>query len=129
MRPRILCIEDDADIALAVRIILRRSGFDVLTASDGEEGLRAFHASRPELVLLDIGLPVLDGWEVLSRIRDGSEVPVLLLTARETEVGQERARSAGADGYLIKPFSNVDLVAAIHALLRPPRPRELKLNA
>jgi DNA-binding response OmpR family regulator len=129
MRPLILCIEDDADIALAVRIILSRSGFDVLTAGDGGEGLRAFHASRPELVLLDIGLPVLDGWEVLSRIRDGSEVPVLLLTARETEIGQERARSAGADGYLIKPFSNADLVAAIHALLRPPRPRELNLNA
>jgi DNA-binding response OmpR family regulator len=110
-------------------MVLRRSGLDVLTAGDGEEGLRAFHASRPELVLLDIGLPVLDGWEVLSRIRDGSEVPVLLLTARETEVGQERARSAGADGCLIKPFRNADLVDAIHALLRPPRPRELNLNA
>ena len=129
MRPLILCIEDDADIALAVRMVLRRSGLDVVTAGDGEEGLRAFRASRPELVLLDIGLPVLDGWEVLSRIRDGSEVPVLLLTARETEVGRERARSSGADGYLIKPFSNADLVAAIHALLRPPRPRELNLHS
>jgi len=129
MRPRILCIEDDGDIALAVRMVLRRSGLDVLTAGDGEEGLRAFHSSRPELVLLDIGLPVIDGWEVLRRIRDGSDVPVLLLTAHEIEVDRERWRRAGANGCLIKPFSNADLVATIHALLRPPRPRELNLNA
>src|ERR1019366_5580108 len=81
MTARILVIEDDKDIALAVRTVLQRGGYEVIDAASGKAGLRSFHASRPACVLLDVGLPDLDGWTVLERVRDISEVPVLLLTA------------------------------------------------
>ena len=103
MNARVLCIEDDQDIALAVSMVLRRAGFDVVGATDGKEGLRSFHDERPDVVLLDLGLPTLDGWAVLERIRDLSKV---------------RGLSLGADDYLTKPFGNAELVARVQALLR-----------
>ena len=75
VKGRVLVIEDDRDIALGIRTVLSRSGFDVASSADGKEGLRAFHDARPDLVVLDIGLPSLDGWAVLERIRDLSDVP------------------------------------------------------
>jgi DNA-binding response OmpR family regulator len=114
----VLVIEDEADIARAVRTVLEAGGLRVLAAADGRAGLRAFHASRPGLVVLDIGLPVLDGWTVLDRIRDLSEVPVLLLTSRDGEQEKVRALRAGADDYVTKPFSNAELLARVEALLR-----------
>jgi DNA-binding response OmpR family regulator len=80
----VLVIEDDRDIALGIRTVLTRSGFDVANSRDGKQGLRVFHTTRPDLVVLDIGLPTLDGWQVLERIRDLSDVPVLILTAHGT---------------------------------------------
>jgi DNA-binding response OmpR family regulator len=115
---KVLIIEDEADIARAVRAVLEAGGLDVLAAADGRAGLRAFHASRPGLVVLDIGLPVMDGWAVLDRIRDLSEVPVLLMTARDTEREKVRGLRAGADDYVTKPFSNAELLARVEALLR-----------
>jgi DNA-binding response OmpR family regulator len=115
---QVLVIEDDADIARAVRIVLESGGFDVLAAADGRAGLRTFHASRPGLVVLDIGLPVLDGWAVLDRIRDLSEVPVLMLTSHGQEAEKVRGLHAGADDYVTKPFSNAELLARVEALLR-----------
>ena len=121
MTARVLVIEDDTDIALSIRIVLTRNGFDVSSAADGRQGLRDFHAGRPDLVVLDIGLPTLDGWQVLERIRDVSDVPVLMLTAHGQEGDKVRGLNGGADDYLTKPFGNRELAARVHALLRRPR--------
>ena len=75
MNAQVLCIEDDPDIALAVRLVLRRAGLTVIQAANGEDGLRMFQAERPEVVLLDVGLPAMDGWGVLERIREQDDVP------------------------------------------------------
>jgi DNA-binding response OmpR family regulator len=115
---RVLVIEDDADIALGIRTVLDRSGFDVATAADGLEGLRAFHSERPDIVVLDVGLPQMDGWTVLERIRELSEVPVLMLTAHGREADKVRGLRGGADDYLTKPFGNAEFVARVQALLR-----------
>jgi DNA-binding response OmpR family regulator len=121
---RVLVIEDDKDIALSVRIVLTRNGFDVTVAGDGREGLRVFHASRPELIILDIGLPGLDGWAVLERIRDLSDVPVLVLAALAQESDKVRGLRDGADDYLTKPFGNAELAARAQTLLRRRRTAE-----
>ncbi len=121
VKGRVLVIEDDQDISLGIRTVLARSGFDVASSSDGREGLRAFHSDRPDLVVLDIGLPTLDGWGVLERIRDLSDVPVLILTAHGNEADKVRGLHGGADDYLTKPFGNRELAARVEALLRRPR--------
>ena len=118
MSVEILVIEDDPDIALAIGTVLRRGGFAVAGAADGRAGLREFHQRRPALVLLDIGLPELDGWQVLERIRDLSDTPVVMLTAHGTEDDKVRGLQAGADDYLTKPFGNAEMLARIQALLR-----------
>jgi len=115
---RVLVIEDDRDIALGIRTVLTRSGFDVASSQDGKQGLRVFHTARPDLVVLDIGLPTLDGWQVLERIRDLSDVPVLILTAHGNEADKVRGLQGGADDYLTKPFGNRELAARVEALLR-----------
>jgi DNA-binding response OmpR family regulator len=117
----VLVLEDDRDIALGIRTVLARNGFDVACMPDGREGLRAFYDARPDLVVLDIGLPTLDGWDVLERIRDLSDVPVLILTAHGSETDKVRGLKGGADDYLTKPFGNRELVARVEALLRRPR--------
>jgi DNA-binding response OmpR family regulator len=121
VKGRILVVEDDHDIALGIRTVLARDGFDVAGAADGKQGLRAFHATRPDLVILDIGLPTLDGWGVLERIRDLSDVPVLILTAHGQETDKVRGLTGGADDYLTKPFGNRELAARVETLLRRPR--------
>ena len=121
MRGRVLVIEDDRDIALGIRTVLTRNGFDVANSADGKQGLRTFHDARPDLVVLDIGLPTLDGWSVLERIRDLSDVPVLILTAHGSETDKVRGLNGGADDYLTKPFGNRELAARVEALLRRPR--------
>jgi DNA-binding response OmpR family regulator len=114
----VLVIEDDPDVARAIRAVLEGGGLEVLTEGDGRSGLHAFHACRPGLVVLDVGLPVLDGWAVLSRIRDLSEVPVLMLTSHGLEDEKVRGLQAGADDYVTKPFSNAELLARVRGLLR-----------
>jgi DNA-binding response OmpR family regulator len=121
MKARVLVIEDEQDISLSIRTVLTRCGFDVDSSADGKEGLRAFHAARPDLIILDVGLPTLDGWTVLERIRDMSDVPVLMLTAHGRESDKVRGLNAGADDYLTKPFGNSELAARVEALLRRPR--------
>ena len=118
MSERVLVIEDDADIALGVSTVLGRSGFEVTTAADGREGLRVFHSERPDIVILDVGLPVMDGWTVLERIRELSGVPVLMLTAHGQEADKVRGLRGGADDYLTKPFGTAEFVARVQALLR-----------
>ena len=118
MTDQVLVIEDDADISLGIRTVLDRSGFEVVEANTGREGLRVFHAHQPDLVVLDIGLPEMDGWTVLERIRDLSEVPVLILTGHGTESEKVRGLRGGADDYLTKPFGNAEFVARVQVLLR-----------
>jgi DNA-binding response OmpR family regulator len=117
-RGRVLIVEDDNDIALGIRTVLDREGFEASTSADGKLGLRAFHSVRPDLVILDIGLPGLDGWAVLERLRDLSDVPVLILTAHGQEAEKVRGLNSGADDYLTKPFGNRELMARVEALMR-----------
>jgi DNA-binding response OmpR family regulator len=115
---RVLVIEDDPDIALGVRTVLGRNGFEVTTVAEGREGLRVFHSEHPDIVILDVGLPEMDGWTVLERIRELSEVPVLMLTSHGQEADKVRGLRGGADDYLTKPFGNAEFVARLQALLR-----------
>jgi DNA-binding response OmpR family regulator len=115
---RILVVDDDDDIRGLVRKLLERSGAEIREAPNGREGLREFHAWRPDLVVLDVSMPELDGWNVLERIRDMSDVPVLMLTARGDELERVRGLQAGADDYVVKPFGKQELVARVQALLR-----------
>jgi DNA-binding response OmpR family regulator len=119
---RVLVIEDDADIATALGMLLRRSGHEVEHVKDGRAGLRAVHKLHPDLLILDIGLPGLDGWQVLERVRDISDLPILMLTAHGQESDKVRGLRAGADDYITKPFGSNELVARLEALLRRTAP-------
>lgn len=118
---RVLIIEDDPAIAEAVRRVVARQNGTGVVASDGRNGLRNFFEDRPDLVVLEIGLPEMDGWEVLERIRDLSDVPVLILTAHDLEWEKVRDLSGGAHDYLTKPFGISELGNRIQALLRKGR--------
>ena len=115
---RILVIDDDEDVRGLVRTLLTRAGHEVREAPDGRAGLREFFSSPPDLVVLDVSMPALDGWETLSRIRDLSDCPVLMLTARDAELERVRGLASGADDYVVKPFGRQELVARVQALLR-----------
>src|SRR3954447_14680683 len=115
---RVLVIDDDDDIRGLVAELLQRAGLDVEQAPDGRAGLRAFHQTPADLVVLDVSMPELDGWQTLERIRDMSDVPVIMLTARGDELERVRGLQSGADDYVVKPFGKQELVARVQALLR-----------
>ena len=115
---RILVIEDERSIANAVAARLRSEGFDVEIALDGPSGLDSYTRTRPDLVVLDLMLPGLDGIEVCQRIQQDRSVPVLMLTARDSESDLVAGLEVGADDYLTKPFSARELVARVQAILR-----------
>ena len=118
---RVLIIEGDPSIAEAVRrVVVKQNGTGVV-ANDGRNGLRNFFDERPDLVVLDVSLPEMNGWEVLDRIRDLSDVPVLVLTAHDFDHEQVDGRTDGADDYLTKPFGVLELGERIQALLRRSR--------
>ena len=121
---RILVVDDDADIRGLLKELLDRRGFVVTEARDGQEALRAFYEERPDLVVLDIQMPVLDGWKTLERIRELSDVPVVMLTARSSELEKTRGLRGGADDYVTKPFGRQELLARVDALLRRSGGRE-----
>lgn len=116
--PKVLIVEDDADIGQLLTSMLGREGYSVTLAINGRDGIRAFHEIRPQLVILDVGLPDLDGWQVLERVRDMSDVPILVLTAHSSERDKVRGLNAGADDYLTKPFSRIELMARLQAIRR-----------
>lgn len=117
-RLRILVVDDDEDIRILLRELLQRGGYDVDEVEDGRAALRRLYASPPALVVLDVTMPGMDGYQTLERIRDVSDVPVLMLTARTQELEKVRGLTAGADDYVAKPFGRQELLARVQALLR-----------
>ena len=115
---RILVVDDDDDIRGLLRTLLERAGHEVVDAPDGRAGLRELYAASPDLVILDVAMPVLDGWATLERIREVTDVPVLMLTARDAELERVRGLKGGADDYVVKPFGRQELVARVDVLLR-----------
>jgi two-component system, OmpR family, response regulator MprA len=120
---RVLIVEDDVDIADVLRRSLRNEGYEVRTSADGSEALDVAAGFFPDLVVLDLGLPGLDGIEVCRRLRSDGDVPILMLTARAETEDRVTGLDSGADDYLVKPFERQELLARIRALLRrrPPR--------
>jgi DNA-binding response OmpR family regulator len=121
---RILVVDDEEDIRGLVRALLERAGHQVSEAPNGRAGLRELYTAPPDLVVLDVTMPDLDGWATLERIREVTDVPVLMLTARDTEVERVRGLTGGADDYVVKPFGRHELVARVDALLRRARSSE-----
>ncbi|HLM28040.1 MAG TPA: response regulator transcription factor [Thermoleophilaceae bacterium] len=121
--PRVLVVEDDGDIAGVLRRSLGMEGYDVRIAGDGEAALEQAAVFEPDAVVLDLGLPGIDGVEVSRRLREGGDVPILILTARESLDSRVEGLDSGADDYLVKPFEREELLARLRALLRrrPPR--------
>jgi DNA-binding response OmpR family regulator len=122
-RPRVLVVEDDTDIAGVLRRSLDKEGYDVRVAGDGEAALGAAADFEPDAVVLDLGLPRLDGVEVCRRLREDGDVPILILTARDALESRVEGLDSGADDYLVKPFDREELLARLRSLLRrrPPR--------
>ncbi len=115
---RILVIDDDTDIAELLTIILKPQGFTVYHACDGKEGLKNAYELHPDLIILDVMMPCINGWNVCTRLRELTDVPILMLTARSAEADVVRGFASGADDYMKKPFSKTELEARIRALLR-----------
>ncbi len=120
---RVLVVEDDEEIAGVLQRSLRMEGYDVRVAVDGEAALADARAYMPDLVILDLGLPRLDGLEVARRLRADDDVPILMLTARDAVESRVEGLDTGADDYLVKPFDRQELLARLRALMRrrPPR--------
>jgi DNA-binding response OmpR family regulator len=116
--PRILIVDDEPNLRHTVGYNLRREGYEVVQAADGEAALGAAQSQPPDLVVLDLMLPGIDGLEVCRRLRQRSAVPILMLTARDTEIDRVVGLEVGADDYLAKPFSMRELLARVKAILR-----------
>ena len=119
MNGKVLVVDDDTALAEMIGIVLRAEGFEPSFCSDGSKAVEAFHISQPDLVLLDLMLPGMDGIEVCSRIREESGVPVIMLTAKSDTADVVRGLESGADDYIVKPFNPKELVARIKTRLRP----------
>lgn len=117
----VLVVEDDANVAELVRLYLSKAGFRVALVGDGREALQSFRRARPDLVILDIMLPSLDGWEVCRAIRGEADTPIIMLTARGTGAEKVLGLELGADDYVVKPFDPAELVARVKAVLRRAR--------
>jgi DNA-binding response OmpR family regulator len=117
MNIKILLIDDDLTLLHLLSQYLRESAFDVVEASNGATGLRLAYAEKPDLVLLDVMLPGMDGWEVCTRLREMTDLPIIMLTAKTTEADKLRGFRLGVDDYVTKPFSFAELVARIQAVI------------
>ncbi len=118
MPTKVLIVEDDGNIAELLHLYLEKEGFDTQVAADGGKGVELFRSFRPDLVLLDIMLPVMDGWSVLKKIREGDKTPVIMLTAKGELSDKVQGLEGGADDYIVKPFEMKEVLARIHAVLR-----------
>jgi two-component system response regulator MtrA len=120
MSARILVVDDDVALAEMIGIVLRGEGYEAIQAFDGAEALKKLEESKPDLILLDVMLPGLDGIEVCAKIRETSGIPIIMLTARGDTTDVVRGLESGADDYVVKPFNPKELVARIKTRLRPP---------
>ena len=118
MTEKVLLVEDEAKLARTVSLYLEQAGYQVVAVMDGADALPAFHREKPDLVILDLMLPNVDGWEICRLIRRSSGSPILMLTARSEETDRVVGLEIGADDYVTKPFSPRELVARVRALLR-----------
>jgi len=123
-QPHVLVVDDEPDVRSLVRLLLERAGYNVSEAIDGRAALRHIFSEVPDLVLLDVTMPDIDGWQTLQRIRDVTDVPVIMLTAASTELEKVRGLKSGADDYVTKPFGRQELLARIDAILRRSVDRE-----
>ncbi|PKM74220.1 MAG: DNA-binding response regulator [Firmicutes bacterium HGW-Firmicutes-16] len=124
MSKKALIIEDDANIAELLRLYLEKDGFDIIKASDGGTGVRYALTENPDVILLDIMLPVLDGWQVCRKVRETSKTPIIMLTAKGETFDKVNGLEMGADDYIVKPFEVKELLARIHAVMRRTEPEE-----
>jgi DNA-binding response OmpR family regulator len=128
----ILIIEDEPEFADLVELWMTRTGYRVVSARTGPDGLRRFYEERPDLIILDVAMPGLDGWQLIERFREFSRVPILMVTAHGSEAEKVRGLKLGADDYITKPLSLPELVARVEAALRraatsaPERSRRLR---
>ena len=118
MGRNILVVEDDKNISDLIHMYLVKEGFDVRIAGDGGKALEEFQKKEPDLVLLDIMLPVMDGWAVCAKIRETSKVPIIMLTAKSEVFDRIQGLEMGADDYIVKPFAPTELVARVESVLR-----------
>lgn len=125
----VLIVEDDPNTASLVSTYLEKEGFTTAVAVDGQQGLDMAESNDPVLIILDVMLPKIDGWEVCRRIRKQSDVPIIMLTAREDEIDRVMGLSIGADDYVVKPFSPRELVERVKAILRRTHPFSEKMSS
>ena len=118
MAKKVLIVEDDGNIAELLHLYLEKEGFETQVAGDGGKGVELFRSFQPDLVLLDIMLPVMDGWGVLKKIREHDKTPVIMLTAKGETEDKVSGLEMGADDYIVKPFEVKELLARVHAVLR-----------
>lgn len=118
MAQKILIVEDDGNIAQLLHLYLEKEGYETQIADNGGKGVEIFRSFQPDLVLLDIMLPVMDGWSVLKKIRSESKTPVIMLTAKGETSDRVTGLEEGADDYIVKPFETKEVLARIHAVLR-----------
>ena len=122
----VLVVDDDADVRTLVGELLTRAGYRISEAPDGRAALRVLYDERPDLVLLDVSMPELDGWGTLERIREVSDVPVVMLSALGAELEKVRALRGGADDYVTKPFGRQELLARVESVLRRAPSRQVR---
>ena len=118
MAKKVLIIEDDNNIAQLLQLYLEKEGFETCVARDGGKGVELFRGSAPDLILLDIMLPVMDGWSVLKKVREEGDTPVIMITAKGEVEDRVSGLESGADDYIVKPFEMKEVLARIHAVLR-----------
>lgn len=118
MGRNILVVEDDKNISDLIHMYLVKEGFDVRIAGDGGKALEEFQKKEPDLILLDIMLPVMDGWAVCAKIRETDKTPIIMLTAKGETIDKVAGLEMGADDYIVKPFEMKELLARVHAVLR-----------
>lgn len=118
MAIKVLIVEDDSNISQLLQLYLEKEGYETLAAEDGGKSLSLFQEHAPNLVLLDIMLPVLDGWTVCKKIRETSKVPIIMMTAKGETMDKVNGLEMGADDYIVKPFEMKEVLARIHAVLR-----------
>ena len=126
MARKVLIVEDESNIAELINLYLKKEGYETMVAGDGGKALELYHLFRPDLVLLDIMLPVMDGWAVCAKIRETDKTPIIMLTAKGETIDKVAGLEMGADDYIVKPFEMKELLARVHAVLRRLGDEEVK---